>query len=60
MEVRANIDNELVDKSIDFMWRQKAAGRPFFLYLPFSMGHVPNLPSHSSKANHGSEITATR
>jgi arylsulfatase A-like enzyme len=44
-EMRANIDNELVDKSIEFMRRQKAAGKPFFLYLPFSMGHVPNLPS---------------
>jgi arylsulfatase A-like enzyme len=44
-EVRANIDYELVDKSIDFMKRQKAAGKPFFLYLPFSMGHVPNLPA---------------
>ena len=44
-EVRAEIDNELVAKSIDFMKRQKAAGKPFFLYLPFSMGHVPNLPS---------------
>ena len=43
-EVRAEIDNELVAKSIDFMKRQKAAGKPFFLYLPFSMGHVPNLP----------------
>ncbi len=44
-EVRRNIDGELVDKSIDFMKRQKAAGKPFFLYLPFSMGHFPNLPS---------------
>jgi arylsulfatase A-like enzyme len=44
-EVRAEIDNELVDKCIDFMKRQKAAGKPFFLYLPFSMGHAPNLPS---------------
>jgi arylsulfatase len=44
-EVRGNIDNELVDKSIDFMRRQKTAGKPFFLYLPFSMGHTPNLPS---------------
>jgi arylsulfatase len=44
-EVRAEIDNELLDKSIDFMRRQKAAGKPFFLYLPFSMGHAPNLPS---------------
>src|SRR4029079_7837389 len=45
-EVRANIDDELVDKSIEFMRREKAAGKPFFLYLPFSMGHAPNLPAH--------------
>jgi arylsulfatase A-like enzyme len=45
-EVRAEIDsNELLPKSIDFMKRQKAAGKPFFLYLPFSMGHFPNLAS---------------
>ena len=44
-EVRAEIDIELVAKSIDFMKRQKAAGKPFFLYLPFSMGHFPNLPA---------------
>jgi arylsulfatase A-like enzyme len=44
-EVRREIDNTLVAKSIDFMKRQKAAGKPFFLYLPFSMGHAPNLPS---------------
>jgi arylsulfatase len=44
-EVRAEIDNELTDKSIDFMKRQNAAGKPFFLYLPFSMGHAPNYPS---------------
>jgi arylsulfatase len=48
-EVRANIDNELVDKSIEFMRRQKAAGKPFFLYLPVSMGHAPNLPSGQFK-----------
>ena len=44
-EVRAEINDELVAKSIDFMKRQVAGGRPFFLYLPFSMGHFPNLPS---------------
>jgi arylsulfatase len=27
------------------MKREHAAGKPFFLYLPFSMGHAPNLPS---------------
>jgi hypothetical protein len=30
-EVRANIHNALVDKSIEFMRRRKAAGKPFFL-----------------------------
>jgi arylsulfatase A-like enzyme len=44
-EVRAEIDNELVAKSIDFLKRQTADKKPFFLYLPFSMGHIPNLPS---------------
>jgi arylsulfatase len=44
-EVRAEIDNELVAKSIDFLKRQAADKKPFFLYLPFSMGHFPNLPS---------------
>ena len=44
-EVRGEIDTELVAKSIDFMKRQTAARKPFFLYLPFSMGHFPNLPS---------------
>jgi arylsulfatase len=44
-EVRAEIDNELTDKSIAFMRAQKAAGKPFFLYLPFSMGHAPSYPS---------------
>jgi arylsulfatase A-like enzyme len=44
-EVRAEIDNELTDRSIAFMKEQHAAGKPFFLYLPFSMGHEPNYPS---------------
>ena len=48
-EVRAEIDNELVAKSIDFMKRQTAARKPFFLFLPFSMGHEPNWPSSQFK-----------
>lgn len=60
-EVRANIDYELVDKSIDFMRRQKAAGKPFLLYLPFSMGHAPNLPAQQFKGksrigNYGDKV----
>lgn len=45
MEVRAEVDNELTEKSIAFMKQENAAGKPFFLYLPFSMGHSPNLSS---------------
>ena len=44
-EVRRNIDWELAQRGIDFMKRQKAAGKPFFLYLPVSRTHFPNLPS---------------
>ncbi|KAA0693386.1 arylsulfatase [Neorhizobium sp. P12A] len=44
-EVRRGIDWELVDHGIDFMKRETAAGKPFFLYLPISRTHFPNLPS---------------
>ncbi len=44
-EVRREIDWELVDRGVDFMKRQKAAGKPFFLYLAISRTHFPNLPS---------------
>ena len=44
-EVRRDIDWELAERGIDFMKRQKAAGKPFFLYLPISRTHFPNLPS---------------
>jgi arylsulfatase len=60
-EVRAEIDNKLVAKSIDFMKRQTAARKPFFLYLPFSMGHEPNWPSSQFKGksrigNYGDKV----
>jgi arylsulfatase A-like enzyme len=44
-DVRREIDWELVDRGVDFMKRQKVAGKPFFLYLPISRTHFPNLPS---------------
>ncbi len=48
-ELRAEIDTDLVARSIDFIERQAGAGKPFFLYLPFSMGHFPNYPSQEFK-----------
>ena len=44
-QVRRDVDWELVDRGVDFMRRQQAAGTPFFLYLPISRTHFPNLPS---------------
>ena len=44
-DVRRDIDWELVERGVDFMKRQKEAGKPFFLYLPISRTHFPNLPS---------------
>jgi len=43
--VRANIDDELVNKSSISCGVRKPPECLFFLYLPFSMGHFPNLPS---------------
>jgi arylsulfatase A-like enzyme len=60
-EVRAEIDNDLTDRSITFMKQAQAAGKPFFVYLPFSMGHAPNYPSKqfagkSRIGNYGDKI----
>jgi arylsulfatase A-like enzyme len=49
-EARREIDWELVDRGTAFMKRQKAAGKPFFLYLPISRTHFPNLPSKRFEA----------
>jgi len=60
-EVRAEIDNDLTDRAIAFMKQQNGASKPFFLYLPFSMGHAPNYPSKqfagkSRIGNYGDKI----
>ena len=57
-EVRRDIDWELVDRGIDFMKRQKAAGKPFFLYLPISRTHFPNLPSKRFEGHRASASSA--
>lgn len=44
-EARREVDWELMNRGVDFMRRQKAAGKPFFLFLPISRTHFPNLPS---------------
>ena len=59
-EVRAEIDNDLTDRSIAFIKQQQAAAKPFFLYFPFSMGHAQIPHPSNSLANRASATTATR
>ena len=44
LEARRGIDADLVDRSIEFMQRKAAAGKPFLLYLPLVHLHFPTLP----------------
>lgn len=44
LDARRRIDEALVQRSLDFMQRQQAAGTPFFLYLPLTHLHFPTLP----------------
>jgi arylsulfatase len=45
LETRATLDREATNRSIDFMQRSRRAGRPFFLYVPFTLIHFPTLPN---------------
>ena len=42
---RLEIDREITDKAKDYMKRQVKANKSFFLYLPYTQTHMPNLPS---------------
>ncbi len=50
---RLLIDKELTDHAIDFMKRQKAAGKPFFAYVPYTQPHMPTLPHPDFKGKSG-------
>jgi arylsulfatase len=44
LDYRPLIDADLTDMAIDFMKRQARAGKPFFVYLPYTATHFPTLP----------------
>jgi arylsulfatase len=44
LATRRTIDREVTTRSVDFMTRSRAARRPFFLYVPFTLIHFPTLP----------------
>lgn len=44
LETRRTLDREVTDRTVDFIKRSHAAGRPFFAYVPFTLIHFPTLP----------------
>ena len=55
LDYRPLIDGDLTTKAIDFMQRQTKAGKPFFLYLPYTATHYPTRPppDFSGKTGNG-------
>lgn len=52
-EERTLIDGDLTTKSIDFMERKVKEKKPFFLYIPYTMTHMPVLPHPDFKGKTG-------
>ena len=52
---RRTIDAELTDRTIDFMSRSVATGKPFFAFVPLTATHYPTLPhpDFSGVSGHG-------
>jgi arylsulfatase A-like enzyme len=45
LKQRRLIDDEITRRTIDFMKRSVAAGRPFYAYVPYTLVHFPTLPN---------------
>jgi arylsulfatase len=45
LEQRRLIDAEIAQRTIGFMERSVAAGKPFYAYVPFTLVHFPTLPN---------------
>jgi len=44
LRTRATLDREATERTVEFMKRNRRAGRPFFAYVPFTLIHFPTLP----------------
>jgi arylsulfatase A-like enzyme len=44
LEMRRRIDGDLTLRTIDFIGRQRRAGRPYFAYVPLTQLHFPTIP----------------
>src|SRR4029079_5823819 len=47
LEQRRLIDAEITRRTIDFMKRNAAANKPFYLYVPFTLVHLPTPPNRN-------------
>jgi arylsulfatase len=53
LEMRRRIDAELTRRSIDFIERQAAVKRQFFLYVPLTQLHFPTIPHRDFEGRTG-------
>jgi arylsulfatase A-like enzyme len=55
LEQRRLIDAEITRRAIDFMKRSASAGKPFYVYVPFTLVHFPTLPhpTFAGRTGHG-------
>jgi arylsulfatase len=59
LDQRRLIDAEITRRTIDFMKRSVAAGKPFYAYVPFTLVHFPTLPNPSFAGKTASAIFRT-
>lgn len=52
-EERIKIDGELTRRSIRFMEQQVEAGKPFFLFIPYTQTHMPVYPDADFRGSTG-------
>ncbi len=53
-EYRRQIESDIADAAVDYIKRQSAAGKPFFLYVGWTHTHYPSLtaPEFTGKSTH--------
>jgi len=53
LSARREIDREITDHTISFIKRQARSGKPFFAYVPYTLTHMPVLPSAAFEGKSG-------
>jgi hypothetical protein len=43
-EFKAGFDRKITEWATDFIQRSKEAGKPFYVYLPYTQVHIPPIP----------------